>query len=101
MRVKTLVTWRMKSSPSKIMKTSAGKKRTCSEAEGSAPESSPPSTPRPNPTKEWKKAKLNTEDLLALVNSAFLREKEMDLWRTATGDPYPMEKNPDEIPMFA
>jgi hypothetical protein len=31
----------------------------------------------------------------------FLREKEMDLWRTAAGDPYPMEKNPDEILMFA
>jgi hypothetical protein len=41
------------------------------------------------------------EDLLALVNSGLLREKKMDLWRTATGDPYPMEKNPDEIPMFA
>jgi hypothetical protein len=39
--------------------------------------------------------------LLALVNSGFLREKEMDLWHAATGDPYPMEKNPDEIPMFA
>jgi hypothetical protein len=36
-----------------------------------------------------------------LVNSEFLREKEMDLWRAATGDPYPMEKNPDELPMFA
>jgi hypothetical protein len=45
--------------------------------------------------------KLKTEDLLALVNSGFLREKEMDLWCAATGDPYPMEKNPDEIPMFA
>jgi hypothetical protein len=22
------------------------------------------------------------------------------MWRAATGDPYPMEKNPDEIPMF-
>jgi preprotein translocase subunit Sec61beta len=30
-----------------------------------------------------------------------LREKEMDLWCAAAGDPYPMEKNPDEIPMFA
>jgi hypothetical protein len=39
--------------------------------------------------------------LLALVNNGFLREKEVDLWRAATGDPYPMEKNPDEIPMFA
>jgi hypothetical protein len=47
------------------------------------------------------KAKLKTKDLLALVNSGFLREKEMDLWRAAAGDPYPMEKNPDEIPMFA
>jgi hypothetical protein len=26
---------------------------------------------------------LKTEDLLTLVNSGFLREKEMDLWRTA------------------
>jgi hypothetical protein len=25
----------------------------------------------------------------------------MDLWRPAAGDPYPMEKNPDGIPMFA
>jgi hypothetical protein len=25
----------------------------------------------------------------------------MDLWHTATGDPYPMEKNPDEILMSA
>jgi hypothetical protein len=39
--------------------------------------------------------------LLALLNSGFLREKEVDMWRAATGDPYPMEKNPDEIPMFA
>jgi hypothetical protein len=42
-----------------------------------------------------------TEELLALVNSGFLREKEMDMWRAAAGDPYPMEKNPDEVPMFA
>jgi hypothetical protein len=91
----------MKASPSKSTKTGAGKKRACSEAEGSAPESPPRSTPRPNPAKEWKKAKLKTEDLLALVNSGFLREKEMDLWCAAAGDPYPMEKNPNEIPMFA
>jgi hypothetical protein len=25
----------------------------------------------------------------------------MDLWCPAAGDPYPMAKNPDEIPMFA
>jgi hypothetical protein len=44
---------------------------------------------------------MGTEDLLALVNSGFLREKEMDMWHAAAGDPYPMEKNPDEVPMFA
>jgi hypothetical protein len=92
----------MKSSPSKTMKSGAGNKRSCSEAERSARDSSPPtSPPRPNPNKEWKKSKAKTEDLLVLVNSGFLREKEMDRWRTAAGDPYPMEKNPDEIPMFA
>jgi hypothetical protein len=91
----------MKASPSKSMKTNTGKKRTRSEAEGSAPKLSPPSTPRPNPAKEWKKAKLKTEDPLALVNSRFLREKEMDLWHAATCDPYQMEKNPNKIFMFA
>jgi hypothetical protein len=101
MRVKTLVTWRMKTSPAKSSKTGASKKKSRSEAEDAGQSSSPPSTPHPNPAREWKKAKLKTEDLLALFNSGFFREKEMDLWRTATGDPYPMEKNPDEIPMFA
>jgi hypothetical protein len=92
----------MKVYPSKGSKTSGGKKRSRSESEGSAQESSPPtSPPRPNTAKEWKKYKLKMEDLLALVNSGFLRGKEMDLWRPAAGDPYPMEKNPDEIPMFA
>jgi hypothetical protein len=91
----------MKASPSKGSKTGGGKKRSRSESEGSAQESSPPASPHPNPAKEWKKSKLRTEDLLALVNSDFLREKEMDLWHAAAGDPYSMEKNPDEIPMFA
>jgi hypothetical protein len=81
----------MKLSPSKGSKAGAGKKRSRSEAEGSAQVSSPPtSPPRPNLAKEWKKSKMKTEDLLALVNSGFLREKEMDMWRTATDDPYPM-----------
>jgi hypothetical protein len=100
MRVKTPITWRMKTSPVKSSKTGASKKRSRSEAEDASQVSSPPS-PCPNPVKEWKKAKLKTEDLLTLVNSGFLREKEMDLWRTTTGDPCPMEKNPDDIPMFA
>jgi hypothetical protein len=91
----------MKPSPSKGSKAGAGKKRFRSEVEGSAQGSSPPtSAPRPNPNKDWKKSKMKTEDLLALVNSRFLREKDMDMWRAAAGDPYPMEKNPDEVPMF-
>jgi hypothetical protein len=84
------------------MKTAPGKKRSSEEAVGSAGGSTPSvSPPRPNPNKEWKKSKAKTEDLLALLNSGFLREKEVDMWRAAAGDPYPMEKNPDEIPMFA
>jgi hypothetical protein len=92
----------MKPSPSKSMKTAAEKKRSREEAaesaEGSTPLTSPP---RPNPNKEWKKSKAKTEDLLALLNSGFLREKEVYMWHAAAGDPYPMERNPDEIPMFA
>jgi hypothetical protein len=92
----------MKPSPSKISKAGAGKKRSRSEAEESAQGSSPPTSPaRPNPNKEWKKLKMKTENLLALVNSGFLQEKKMDMWRAAAGDPYPMEKNLDEVPMFA
>jgi hypothetical protein len=94
----------MNSSPSKGAKAraGAGKKRSRSEAEESAWGSSPPtSPPHPNPNKKWKKSKAKTKDLLALVNSGFLREKKMDMWHTATGEPYRMEKNPDEIPMFA
>jgi hypothetical protein len=55
---------------------------------------------QPDLNREWKKSKAKTEDLLALLNSGFLREKEVDIWRAAAGDPYPMEKNEDEIPMF-
>jgi hypothetical protein len=92
----------MKPSPSKGSKASAEKKRSRSEAEGSAQVSSPPkSPPCPNSNKEWKKSKMKTEDLLALGNSGFLREKEMDMLHAAAGDPYSMEKNPDEVPMLA
>jgi hypothetical protein len=84
------------------MKTAARKKRSREEAVGSAGGSTPPvSPPLPNPNKEWKKSKAKTEDLLALLNSGFLRENEVDMWRATAGDPYPMEKNLDEIPMFA
>jgi hypothetical protein len=92
----------MKPSPSKTAKAAGGKKRGREEAAGSAARTSPPvSPPRPDPNREWKKSKVKTEDLLALLNSGFLREKEVDMWRATAGDPYPMEKNPDEILMFA
>jgi hypothetical protein len=91
----------MKPSPSKSLKTAGGKKRSREEATGSAAGTSPPVSPsRPNPNQEWKKSKAKTEDLLALLNSGFLWEKEVDMWSATVGDPYPMEKNPDEIPMF-
>jgi hypothetical protein len=91
----------MKPSPSKTSKAVGGKKRAREEAAGSAAGTSPPvSPPRPDPNREWKKSKAKTEDLLALLNSGFLREKEVDMWRATAGDPYPMEKKPDEIPTF-
>jgi hypothetical protein len=91
----------MKPSPSKSLKTAGGKKRSREEIAGSAAWTSPSvSPPRPNPNQEWKKSKEKTEDLHVLLNSGFLREKEVDMWRATAGDPYPMEKNLDEIPMF-
>jgi hypothetical protein len=91
----------MKPSPSKTAKAGSGKKRGREEAAGSAAGTSPPvSSSRPDPNRKWKKSKAKTEDLLALLNSGFLREKEVDMWRAAARDPYPMEKNADEILMF-
>jgi hypothetical protein len=90
----------MKPSPSKSVKT-AGKKRGHDEAAGAAAGAAwPMSPPRPDPIREWKKSKMKTEDLLALLNSGFIREKEVDSWRAAARGPYPMEKSEDEIPMF-
>jgi hypothetical protein len=90
----------MKPSPSKSTKT-AGKKRGREEAAVAAVGTAPPMSPlRPDPRREWKKSKTKTEDLLALLNSGFIREKEMHSWRAAAGDPYPMEKSEDDIPMF-
>jgi hypothetical protein len=90
----------MKPSPSKSTKT-AGKKRGCEEAVVAAGGAAPPmSPPRPDPSHEWKKSKTKTEDLLALLNSGFIHEKDLDSWRAAAGDPYPMEKSEEEIPMF-
>jgi hypothetical protein len=92
----------MKPSPSKTAKAAGRKKWSHDEASGSAAGTSPPvSPPRLDPNREWKKSKAKTEDLLALLNSGFLREKQVDMWRAAAGDLYPMEKNEDKIPMFA
>jgi hypothetical protein len=89
----------MKPSPLKSMKTVAGKKRSREEAAGSAEGStSPVSPPRPNPNKEWKISKVKIEDFLALANSSFLREKEVDMWCAATGDPYLMGEEPRRDP---
>jgi hypothetical protein len=102
MRVKTPCTWRMKPSPSRIAKAAGGKKRSRDEAAESAAGAAPPmSPPRPDPKREWKKSKAKTEDLLALINIGFIGEEEVDMWRAATGDAYPMEKSEDEVPMFA
>jgi hypothetical protein len=91
----------MKTLPSKSTKAT-GKKRGREEAAATATGAAPPmSPPRADPSREWKKSKVKTEDLLALLNSGFIREKEVDMWRAAAGDPYPMEKAEDEIPMFA
>jgi hypothetical protein len=70
------------------------------EAEGSAQGSTPPTSPlHPNLNREWKKSKTKTEDLLALVNSGFLREKEIDMWRAAAANPYTMLHS--ELPITA
>jgi hypothetical protein len=80
MRVKTPFTWRMKPSPSKTLKAAGGKKGAREEAAGSAAGTSPPvSPPRPDPNREWKKSKAKTEDLLGLLNSGLLWEKEVDM----------------------
>jgi hypothetical protein len=85
----------MKPSPSKTSKA-AGKKRGREEAAAAATEAAPPmSPPLADPSREWKKSKAKTEDLLTLVNSGFIREKGFDMWRSAAGDPYPMEKSED------
>jgi hypothetical protein len=66
----------MKPSPSKATKAASRKKRGREEATESAAGTSPPvSPPRPDPNRECKKAKAKTEDLPALLNSGFLREK--------------------------
>jgi hypothetical protein len=94
MRVKTTVNKRMMASLAKSTKAGASKKRSHDEAgDASQPSSLPSSFPRLNSANEWKKAKLMTEDLLALVNSGFLCEREIDLWRTTTREYLGLDPN--------
>jgi hypothetical protein len=65
----------MKPSPSKTSKA-GGKKRSRAEAAAAATDAAPPlSPPRADPSREWRKLKVKTEDLLTLLNSGFIREK--------------------------
>ena len=48
----------------------------------------------------WKKSKLKDEGIHALVDAGLMQEKALAGWNIAARDPWPMEKNPDEIPMF-
>jgi hypothetical protein len=62
----------MKTSPSKSAKVT-GKKRGREEAAAAATGAAPPmSPPRVDPSCEWKKSKVKTEDLLGLLNSGFI-----------------------------
>jgi hypothetical protein len=70
----------MKPSSSKSAKVT-GKKRGRDEAAAAATGAAlPMSPPRQDPSREWKKSMVKTEDLLALLNSGFIREKEVDMW---------------------
>jgi hypothetical protein len=70
---------RMRPSPSKSAKV-AGKKRGHEEAAAAATGAAPPISPlRADPSREWKKSKVKTEDMLALLNSRFFWEKEVDM----------------------
>ena len=49
----------------------------------------------------WKKCRCLNSEIQALVDAGLLQDKVLINWNCAGGDPYPMEKNPSEIPMFA
>jgi hypothetical protein len=91
----------MKPSPSKSLKTAGGKKRSREEAAGSAAGMSPPvSPPRPNPKQEWKSPRQRLKICWRSSTMDFCGRR-----KSICGVPLrviriPMEKNPDEIPMF-
>lgn len=105
MRVKGLMSSRMKSGPSAVQldrkkKADNGKEKASAQLPkpilGRTQQRAPLT-----PAAAWKKSKLKLEEIHALASAGFLCEQAIDGWSTATGDALPMEKNPSEIPMFA
>ena len=104
MRVKTLVTKRMKGGSSS---TQGKKRRSGKGKKDKSPQLPAPKTGKtrqtvpPNQACAWKKSNLKEEDIQALVEAGLLQEKSLAGWSSAHGDAWPFEKNPDEVPMFA
>ena len=104
MRVKALVTKRMKSGPSQEQME---KKNTDKGKRSKSPQLSAPKygktkiTVPPNQACAWKQSKLKDEGIQVLVDAGLLQEKALASWNATAGDAWPMEKNPDGIPMFA
>ena len=97
MRKKTLVTDRMKPAPSK------GQKRKSGRGKNQLPELKYKTvviTKPPSQVVSWKKSKMREEDIKALEVGGLLRKKVIAGWSSAAGDAWPMEKSPDEVPMF-
>ena len=105
MHVKTLMTRKMskKSGPSEAQME---KKRSGRGKRSGSPQLPPPKYGKMdqmallNQACTWKKLKLKHKGIQALVDAGLLQEKARVRWNTATGDPWPIEKNSDEIPMF-
>jgi len=55
----------------------------------------------PPPANAWKPSRLKEAGIQALVTAGLLQEKDAVLWNSAEGHAWPMEKNPDKVPMFA
>jgi hypothetical protein len=54
-----------------------------------------------NQASAWKKSKLKFVGIKVLVVDGYLRKLGVDMWNIAAGDPWPLEKNPEEIPRFS
>ena len=96
---------KMKSGPSKEQmenkKGGRGKGRKSPELPAPKYTKINPSAPPPNQDCSWKKSKLKTLEIEALISAGFWKEKALSGCNTATGDAWPMEKNPLCSPTFA